>query len=197
MSDIQPESSVSPQDLPIRVFVGSHRRFNAVEQPMYRCMVENASQPIEVRFMRPSECGAEDSGCTGFTNMRYCVPELAGYQGYAIYLDVDMFVLGDIAELFSYREKGKWAVMQDGSNEVAVIDCTQRNLPAARNIHKHNKHELKGMCSEVRKIPLEWNCEDSVNEGTKLLHFTDLKAQPWFYDHPNQEAVNVWERYAG
>lgn len=107
-----------------------------------------------------------EEGCTGFSKVRWTIER-------GIYLDCDMIVLGDISELWEYRRTGKYVCMSDGSTEVAVIDGKAR-LPL---------------------IPLEWNVEDKVTEGMKLLHFTDLNTQPWFYDHPNREAVEVWNNY--
>lgn len=81
--------------------------------------------------------------------------------------------MADIAELWSYRQPGKTVCLEDGSTEVLVIDGRQI----------------------VKGIPLCWNVEDKVEPGMKLLHFTDLKTQPWFYDHPNSEAVELWKNY--
>lgn len=190
----------SPAPRTIRVFIGSSKEFACCESIIERSIRENTQSDVEITFMRPETLGVPITGCTGFTNLRYAVPELAGYSGYAIYLDVDMIVLGDIAELYSYAEAGRWVVMKDGANEVAVISCgTHRHLPTLQSLHKYNKHELKAMCRESRRIPSEWNCEDAVTEGMKLLHFTDMKCQPWLenpqYPHPCPEAVAIYEGF--
>jgi len=96
-----------------------------------------------------------------------------------------MIVLGDIAELWEYRLPGNYVCMHDGSTEVAVIDCkhSARNKKEARFIPKK--------CI----IPDVWNVEDKVIPGMKLLHFTDLSTQPWFYNHPNKQALNIYKDY--
>jgi len=168
----------------IEVFVGTAPKFAAVEPVMAQCLADNASEPVSVNLMR-----LQPSGCTGFTMSRYAVPSLAGRAGYAIYLDVDMFVLGDIAELWAYRRQGAWACLKDGSTEVMVIDCAAGNMPHHDSIHKYKKGQLTPPLAPV--IPMEWNHEDHLDETTKLLHFTDLSMQPWFYDHhPLKE---VWD----
>lgn len=184
----------------IRVFIGSSDKLRCAEPAIENSIRANTSAEVEITFMRPEDLGLEPTGCTGFTNLRYAVPELAGYAGFAIYLDVDMLVLGDIAELYSYAEAGRWVVLKDGSNEVAVISCgTHRHLPSLRNLHRFNKHQLKAMCRESQRIPLTWNCEDSVPQGAKLVHLTDLKCQPWLenpeYPHPCPEAVELYHAY--
>ena len=184
----------------ISVFIGSSERFAYCEPVIERSILENTSVDVEITFMRPDTLGVPPSGCTGFSNLRYAVPELAGFAGFAIYLDVDMLVLGDLAELYEYREAGKWVVMKDGSNEVSIISCgTHRHMPSLKTLHTYNKHHLKSMCREARRIPSEWNVEDSVTPGMKLLHLTDMKCQPWLdnpeYPHPCKEAVDLWNAY--
>lgn len=186
---------------PIRVFIGSAVAFSAAEAAIVNSITRHASVPVDVTFMRPETLGVPPTGCTGFTNLRYAVPELAGFSGFAIYLDVDMIVLGDIAELYSHAEAGKWVVMQDGSTEVAVISCgTHRHLPALRDMHKYRKGQLDGMIRKKPAIPHCWNVEDRIEPGAKLLHFTDLKCQPWMdapeYPHPCPEAVEVYRAFA-
>src|SRR5690606_14692 len=127
----------------------------------------------------PEPLGLPYTGCTGFTNLRYIIPELCGYRGYAIYLDVDMLVLADIAELWSYRQVGAWVQLEDGASEVAVIDCAAHtHLPPMKHIHHWHKSELARAVKSVDAIPLCWNVEDKTEPGMKLLHFTDLKRQP-------------------
>lgn len=181
----------------IPVYVGTCAKFDKVAPVMAYCLVKHTDSDVTMTLMDPDDIGMDYTGCTGFTNTRFAVPELAGYDGFAIYLDVDMFVLGDIAELYEYREPGKWVVLEDGSNEVSVIDCSAfRDLPAISWLGSLKKHQLQARVADrvVKKIPLAWNVEDRVVPGMKLLHFTDLKQQPWFHDHSNPEAVAIWEQ---
>jgi len=182
----------------ISIYIGSADKFRCCEPVIERSIRENTAAELDITFMRPEALGIPLTGCTGFTNLRYAVPHLAHYRGFAIYLDVDMIVLGDIAELYKYREAGKWVRLEDGSDEVAVISCgTHPHMPCVEDIHKHHKSALKAMTKGKNSIPLSWNVKDEVKEGMNLLHFTDLKAQPWFYEHPCKEAVQVYARYGG
>lgn len=185
----------------IRVFIGSSDKFRIAEQAIVNSIHRNTSRDVHIKIITPEGQGVPYTGCTGFTNLRYAVPELAGFAGYAIYLDVDMLVLADIEELWNYREAGKWVTLEDGSDEVAVISCgTHRHMPSLQNIHKYHKNDLKQKIRQKKSIPLCWNVEDKCVEGMKLLHLTDLKCQPWMespeYPHPCQEAVNLYHDYA-
>jgi len=165
----------------IPIYIGISHRFDKVKGLTERSILKNTTAPVSIVHLYPEI----ESGCTGFSNVRYGIRK-------GIYLDPDMIVLGDIAELWSYRRPGKWACIEDGSTEVSVIDCDH----TCRN--KHEEHKLP----KERIIPLEWNVEDykyfpnkPLPENMKLFHFTALAYQPWFYKHPHKEALRIYERY--
>ncbi|AFY35623.1 glycosyltransferase [Calothrix sp. PCC 7507] len=84
---------------------------------------------------------------TGFSFSRFCIPELAGYTGKALYLDADMLVFQDIASLWNIPFDGaKVVIQEDIPNEyqktnkklgapsqrikqcsVMLLDCTRLN----------------------------------------------------------------------
>lgn len=178
---------------PVRVCIGTAERYRAIEPHITHAIHRHASQSVEIRWMRAGENGLKETGCTGFSMYRYAVPELCGYAGSAIYLDVDMLVLSDIAELWDYGRQGEWVCLADGSTEVMVIDCSVRNsIPPIRELMRLHKSQVRPVLTN--RIPLEWNCEDSAPEGAKLIHFTDLKRQPWFTPARSDSATELlWE----
>lgn len=155
----------------------------------------NTSSDVDIHIVRPYRYGMQEHGCTGFTNVRFTVPELCRRYGheFGIYLDVDMLVLGDIADLWTYRQPGKWITLKDGTDEVSVISA-QLEFPPAKKVHTFKKWQMNRK-DQYPLIPMNWNVEDRVEPGMSLLHFTNMDTQPWFYDHPNQEAVNVYNEY--
>lgn len=179
----------------IPIFVGSSERFASVEWMTPYSIEENTAFDVRVHVVRPARHGMKESGCTGFTHVRWAVPQLCREMGYefGIYLDVDMLVLSDIAELWGYRKSGSWVCLRDGTDEVSVI-CSTLKYPDKSVLHNRHPGTLpRGFhCPE---IPLSWNCEDSIQDGMKLLHFTDLKCQPWFTEHPCKEAVGIYRNY--
>jgi len=182
----------------IRVFVGSAEKFRVCEEPLRRSVQENTKSQFSITFMRPETLGIPETGCTGFSNLRFLVPELAGHSGFAIYLDVDMLLLGDIAELWAHRTPGQWVALQDGSTEVSVIDCeVDYGLPAYEDIANFKIWEVLETLRTANKIGAEWNSEDRITPGAKLLHFTDLKQQPWFFKHQDKTATAIWDYYSG
>lgn len=166
----------------INIVIGSHKRFERVEPVIEHSIRKHTKSDINIIIARPEYFGYKDEGCTGFSKIRWMVPEIVGYKGFAIYLDVDMIVMSDIQELFEMRRKNRWCCLADGSTEVMVIDCEARKTEISRN------------------IPGEWNVEDYSAEPrdlkmAKILHFTDLKSQPWFFDHPKGWLSKIWFKY--
>ena len=176
----------------ITVFVASSARFSHVEWMTPFSIKENTSDLVEIHIITPGD-GVPETGCTGFTNLRYLVPKLCRDMGrtHGIYLDVDMLVLGDIADLWEYRHAGDWATLLDGSDEVSIFSSVCQ-FP---DIATHNKTQLRGAQQRTPAIPMEWNSEDGVISGAKLLHFTDLNTQPWDTEHPNINARLHYEAY--
>lgn len=172
----------------IRVFIGTDGDFHGdAEKVVEYSIQKNTNEEVDVQFLRPGW----KNGCTGFTNHRFLIPELCNYEGYAIYLDVDMLVLGDIKELWDYQTPGKWCctTMRD---DVSVIDCSAfADLPKENQLKtgslksgKFNKNTIRRQIGNrmLANIPIEWNTIDKVEENTKLIHYSDLSTQPW---HPN------------
>jgi hypothetical protein len=159
------------------IYIGISKRFDCVRGVTERSIREHATGPVDIVHLYPEV----ETGCTGFSDVRYTIRE-------GIYLDCDMILLAPIQELMAYHVPGKYACMSDGATEVAVIDCP--NGHGCRN-----KRELSAL-PIAPVIPLEWNSEDRVMPGAKLVHFTALDWQPWFYEHPDPEAVALYRRYA-
>lgn len=179
----------------IGIFVATSQRFQSINWLTPFSIQENASQDIPIHVVSPEGVGMEESGCTGFTNMRWAVPELCRERGYdfGIYLDCDMLVLGDVAELTQYAREGHWVTLEDGSDEVSVI-CASMRYPPKSVLHMRHKGTLpKGY--RLPLIPISWNVEDRAEPGMNLLHFTALDHQPWFREHPNADAVAIYKEY--
>lgn len=165
----------------INIVIGSHKRFERVEPVIEYSILKHASEPVNIIIARPEYFNLPDSGCTGFSDIRKHVPTIMNFQSSAIYLDVDMLLVSDIAELWEMRRPGKHWVMLDGATEVAVMDCRER---------------VKCQCVIPREWNVtDWNCELEQLETAKLLHFTDLKNQPWFYEHPKPWLADIWYQY--
>ena len=137
------------------------------------------------------------SGGTGFSHARWEIPVLRFHRGFAIYLDSDMLVLGDVQELWDYRERGMWMssmTYPHGSSAVSVIDCSLM-LPTGRTKKPYYYDQFlveKGIMVPI--IPLEWNMRNAYVDGTQLIHYTKRALQPWLVEG-DREIDRMWYRY--
>jgi hypothetical protein len=113
----------------INVYIGYDSRETVAYHVLAQSLIQRSSEPLAITavgnevlphklWWRPK--GPHDS--TEFSNARFAVPALAGYQGWAVFADCDMVCLGDLADLWAQRDD-RYAVM-----------CVQ---------HDHNPSETK------------------------------------------------------
>lgn len=144
---------------------------------------------------------------TPFTFFRYGIPQFCNYEGRAIYLDADQLLLCDIDELWqmpldqndalmcqAYRN-GKWAT------SVMLFDCSRFRLDLGEILTEveeglYSLEDLNYLTEQFRqKHPFQigvlapaWNSFDWYDANTKLIHFTNLRMQPWRYTiNPNED----------
>ena len=177
----------------IRVFVGTHKLHEDAEKVLEYSIRTNTKEDVDLTFMRPGW----ETPPTGFSSHRYLIPKLCKFKGYAIYLDVDMLVLGDLSELLNYKQPGKWVIGKTdrtsrkaiNRDEVAVIDCSaaKRELPEEKLLKTRQGKEIakqvliKGGHYATGFQERVWNARILTPEA-KLIHYTNLRTQPW---HPD------------
>jgi lipopolysaccharide biosynthesis glycosyltransferase len=96
---------------PIPIFIGYDSREAIAFHTCVNSIVRHASQPVSImplalnNFKDYTETHTD--GSNQFIYSRFLVPHLMDYQGQAIFMDGDMIVRGDIAELWALRDLGK------------------------------------------------------------------------------------------
>jgi lipopolysaccharide biosynthesis glycosyltransferase len=96
---------------PIPIFIGYDPREAIAFHTCVNSIVRHASQPVSImplalnNFRDYTETHTD--GSNQFIYSRFLVPHLMDYQGQAIFMDGDMIVRGDIAELWALRDLGK------------------------------------------------------------------------------------------
>jgi hypothetical protein len=89
------------------IYIGWDSRFPEPADVLAQSIVDHATVPVRIRFLRYTELQREYGfarehdplASTEFTYTRFLVPFLQGYEGKALFLDNDMLCLGDVAEL--------------------------------------------------------------------------------------------------
>ena len=145
---------------------------------------------------------------TPFSCFRFAVPELCDFKGYAIYLDADMLVLGDIADLAALRPRDAgYRSVSAARTDVSVIDCAwfadKNHWPVidemkATRARVFEYTQLLRMIGGVDPtLPLEWNdCDGALYaqkpNAAKLIHYTTVTdGQPWC-PYNNVEYPKEW-----
>lgn len=210
----------------IRVYVGSDQRQGRAERVLEYSIRKHTSAEVDIHFMRSGEGEFADwqkgrsedqpewrrgRWPTNFSNFRLAVAELAGFEGWAIYLDSDMLVTGDIKELYRIR-RGPYTTYSRKRSEVAVIDCAKMKgkVPSLAELKRSGKslrHYREGLWQRkvlVEGVPDVWNSCDHVMPDMRLLHFTNMNTQPWKpwperfnypRKHPDDAVQRMWDQY--
>lgn len=171
----------------IAVFNGTH---NTVERE------GQAPQPV------PMSIPVKYQNITEFSNYRYFIPQLCGYQGRALWLDSDVICMSDIHELFNTPMDGLdiLAKTKKGpqgdtrwSLSVSLMDCARcrfdldlyaREIEQGKYIY-NDLHQLTQRFLDVHPfkpgvLDANWNSYDEYVPGrTRMIHYTNLHTQPW------------------
>ncbi len=185
--------------------------------------MDNSSQPLcitpinlrNIQFNRETD----PKQSTDFSFSRFLVPYLSQYSGRAIFMDCDMLVTGDIAELYNSIEYncavqvvkhdytpttktkflGNVQTPYPKKNWSSVMlfncghyDCRRLTLDYVEQASGLDLHQFK-WTTRVGELPPEWNY--LVGEGEdvkdpKLIHYT--LGTPCFDEYRNCEYSKEW-----
>jgi hypothetical protein len=175
--------------MPLRVFVGVDERQPIAYTVAQHTLTQNSSVPVGVTPLIQKQLPVKRRGLTSFTYTRYLPPYLCDYKGYALFMDADVIVRGDIAQLPWFTPdlpavsvvKHEWVSMGDAGNVNVMFE---RNAVMLFN------------CEKCTKLTPEW-IEDPKNLPNKLSEWagTDIGELPpgWNhlvgYNQPNPDAA--------
>lgn len=193
---------------PIRIFIGCPANNEDLESQavLDYTLHKHATEPLDIVWMKLSRdpqsfwySDGKGKGwitkgwATPFSPFRWAIPEYCGFEGRAIYLDVDMMVQGDIAELWNVTlYPGAFAM----AKKADTFCCTLFDNAKAKNYIppvSRLRSEV-GLYRNVRRSfgansvqPFSvgnWNCLDGENYKSlddpdiKNIHCTSIPTQP-------------------
>jgi len=164
----------------LRVFIGYDDRQPVAYNVLQVSIATRSSRPVSVTPLILSQLPITRAGLTPFTFSRFLVPWLCNYEGTALFLDIDMLVLADIAELFDMmddnalmvsknRLKFEWAsAMLFNCGHADNRRLTPEFIETAENLH------TIPWTDKVGDLPGEWNHLVMYDEPkpAKLVHYT-------------------------
>lgn len=86
----------------IRIFIGYDHRQPVSYNVLQQSILSLSSKPVAITPLVINQLPLKRQGLTPFTFSRFLVPYLCNYEGFALFLDADMLLTTDIAELFEY-----------------------------------------------------------------------------------------------
>jgi hypothetical protein len=208
----------------IRICIGTEPRTEIAKKVLQFSILKNVSKKYTVEFFDLNGKDWLNRGVlgegTGFSTLRFSIPENFEYEGKAIYLDADMLVLGDISELWNmdkvYKQNSNNVVWCKYGNQLMLIDCKKARdkILTTGEIEKYlDGDKDRALYRRVMKlsyleprpqpIPVWWNVmdkgcvftslKDFDSRQAKLLHYTNVPNQPWY--NPGHAKVAIWERW--
>lgn len=153
----------------VRVYVGSDRSQLLAVKVLEHSIKRHTNLEVEVYPMldlpirKPQD--PRNWQRTGFSFSRFCIPQLAGYSGKAIYMDADMLVFQDIASL--------WNIPFDGAKVIIQADLPQQ--------HRQTKNKKGAPKQRIKQCAvmlldcgrLNWDIEEIIE---------DLDSQKYDYE---------------
>lgn len=161
----------------LHCFIGVDVRQPVAATVLQMSIVSRSSSPVSVTWLIQSQLPVRRRGLTDFTFTRYLVPFLMGYQGRALFLDGDMLVQADIAELFAVADS-KYAVQVVKGPQrfewpsLMLFNCAKCKELTPEFIENGRPQDMNW--GEVGELPPEWNrCVGyEKTDDAKLLHYT-------------------------
>ncbi|EER90664.1 hypothetical protein BDA96_01G043800 [Sorghum bicolor] len=128
-----PSPLLPPAGEPFRVFVGYDPREHEAYEVCRRSLLRRSSIPLDVRPIRQADLRAAGlytrargpTESTEFSFTRFLTPYLAGYRGWALFVDCDFLYLADIAELLAAA-----VPPADAADRIAVACVKHEYQPA-------------------------------------------------------------------
>ena len=173
---------------PIPIFVGYDPREAIAYHTCVNSIIRNSSQPVAIvpvalnLFRDYSETHTD--GSNHFIYTRFLVPHLMQYEGWAIFIDGDMIVRGDIAELWQLRELDK---------DVMVVKHDYKTCRTEKYLGAKNEDYPRKNWSSV----ILWNCNSHPNrkltsEFVQKATGAELHRFSWLLDERIGELPPEW-----
>lgn len=167
----------------MKIFIGTDPRQPIAWLVLANSIARHSSIPVEITPLVLSQLPITRQGLTQFTYSRFLVPWLCRFQGRALFLDADMVVTGDIAELAKD--------LSDCASSVRVNQAQQRfEWPSAMLFNNYNCQmltpeyvqnpsnslfDLAWADHGIGSFPAEWNTLCGYGHKQldgKLYHYT-------------------------
>jgi len=163
----------------------------------------NSSKPVAITPLVLDQLPLERQGLTPFTYSRFLVPYLCNYEGWALFLDLDMLAVCDIAEIFALADD-RYSVMVSKNvkqfewSSLMLFNCAKCKVLTPKYIEKADRLHCIDWAKpeEIGGIPGKYNHlvgYDAPREDASLIHYT--QGVPAFPETKDSEHAKLWMEY--
>jgi lipopolysaccharide biosynthesis glycosyltransferase len=211
---------------PVNIFIGYDSKETVAYHVLCQSILKTSSVPVTFTPICLSNISnifdrqKSQVQSTEFSFSRFLVPYLSRYRGWSLFMDCDMLVRTDIAELFGLADE-KYAVMVCKHNYVpkdsvkflghtqtryekknwsSVIlfnnsRCTALTTNYVNTATGLELHQFKWLNdeTEIGELPLAWNWlvgEYANSDKAKNVHFT--RGGPYFEQYKDSDYAEEW-----
>jgi len=212
----------------IRIFIGFDPRETVAYNVLVHSITARSSQPLAItpialpHLTQIFNRERNPLQSTDFSFSRFLTPFLSDYSGWSIFMDCDMLVLDDIANLWNLRNE-KYAIQvvkhdHDPKEKVKFLnqpqskyekknwssvmlfnnkECEKLTLDYVNTASGLELHQFKWLNDDSRigEIPHRWNHlvgYDEKNPDVSLVHYT--LGGPYFSEYSDCEYSEEWEK---
>jgi hypothetical protein len=210
----------------INIFVGYDSNEKIAHHVLTESILRRSTKPVAITpiylpnikddFVRERN----NISATEFSFSRFIIPHLMNYQGWALFMDCDMLMMADIAELWRLRDD-KYAVqvckhdytpkdetkflgqiqtkyIKKNWSSFMLMNCKKCTTLTPDYVNKASGlelHQFKWLENEelIGSLPLEWNWlvgEYPYKKDVKNVHYTD--GGPYFEQYNNCDYSSEW-----
>lgn len=213
----------------IRVFIGYDSKEKVAFSTLSYSILKNSSLPVSItpiylgNLKHTYRREKHKLSSTDFSFSRFLVPYLMEYKGWAIFMDCDMLMKGDIAELWELRDNDFAAQVckhdyvprnrtkflnqvqtvytKKNWSSLMLLNCARCTTLTPQYVNTASGlelHQFKWLEDEamIGEIPLEWNWlvgEYEFREDVKNVHYTE--GGPYFKDSSTSDYSEEWFDY--
>ena len=210
----------------INVFIGYDSKEKIAYHVLSESILRNSSEPVKITpvFLKNVknffQRERNQISSTEFSFSRFIVPHLMNYEGWGLFMDCDMLMKSDIAELWKLRdpkyavqlckhdyipknkskflnqiqtvyEKKNWSsFMLMNSEKCKKLTPEYVNTASGLELHQFKWLENESL---IGSLPLEWNWlagEYPYKENVKNIHYTE--GGPYFKKSSNCDYASDW-----
>lgn len=164
----------------LRIFIGVDDRQPLSYNVLQHSIIRYTSLPVAVTPLRISTLPITRQGLTEFTFSRYLVPWLCEYEGWGLFMDSDMLMMGDITELFA-KVNDEYAVMVVKTAmrfewpSLMMFNCAKCKMLTPDYVEHYPSPQDFGWANgKIGELPAEWNhiVAYDAYKPAKLAHYT-------------------------